>query len=145
MKTKIPKRNRPRLAHFWNTYGLFKNGPTPGLFFVYFRSFETNIITIFTTDQCEKMSCPSSIRCRDSNPRPSRNHLTRAPAQLMVCGAVFSASKQCALIHIDFPKKTWSQLSTLRHCKMSQLGLLRPVWPDGQIIFQYLAICSNEN
>ena len=24
----------------------------------------------FKTNQCEKMSCPSSIRCQDSNPRP---------------------------------------------------------------------------
>ena len=48
----------------------FKMGQ-PGLFFLYFWSFQTNIITIFTTDQCEKMSCPSSIWRRDSNPRPS--------------------------------------------------------------------------
>ena len=40
-----------------------------GLFFVYFRSFQTNN-TILTTNQCEKMSCPSSIRHWDSNPRP---------------------------------------------------------------------------
>ena len=40
----------------------------PGLFFVYFWSFQTNN-TIFTTNQCEKMSYPSSIRRRDLNPR----------------------------------------------------------------------------
>ena len=39
-----------------------------GLFFAYFRSFQTNIITIFTTNISEK--CPSSIRYRDLNPRP---------------------------------------------------------------------------
>ena len=39
----------------------------PGLFFVYFRSFQTNF-TIFTTNKCEK--CPSSIRRRESNPQP---------------------------------------------------------------------------
>ena len=38
-------------------------------FFVYFRSFQTNIVTIFATNKCEK--CPSSIRCRDSNSQPS--------------------------------------------------------------------------
>ena len=27
-------------------------------------------IQFFTTDQCEKRSCPSSLRRRDSNPRP---------------------------------------------------------------------------
>ena len=41
----------------------------PGLFFVYFRSFQTNIITIFTTNKCEK--CPSRIWCQDLNPQPS--------------------------------------------------------------------------
>ena len=51
-------------------YSYFMSYPfNPGLFFVYFRSFQTNIITIFTTNICEK--CPSSIWCRDSNPRPS--------------------------------------------------------------------------
>ena len=49
----------------------FKKMDQPRSPFVYFRSFQTNIITIFTTDQCEKMSCPSSIWCRDLNPQPS--------------------------------------------------------------------------
>ena len=41
-----------------------------GLFFIYFRSFQTDN-TIFTTNLCEKMSnCPSSIWRRDWNPRP---------------------------------------------------------------------------
>ena len=47
-----------------------KKWATPGLFFVYFRSFQTNN-TIFTTNQCEKTSCPSRIRRWDSNPRPT--------------------------------------------------------------------------
>ena len=46
-----------------------KKWANPGLFFIYFRSFQTNN-TIFTANQCEKMSCPSSIRCQDSNPQP---------------------------------------------------------------------------
>ena len=32
----------------------------PGLFFVYFRSFQTNI-TIFTTNTCEKMSIQYTV------------------------------------------------------------------------------------
>ena len=41
----------------------------PGVFLVYFRSFQTKN-TIFTTNQCEKMSkSPSSIRRKDSNPQ----------------------------------------------------------------------------
>ena len=47
---------------------LFKKWANPGHFFVYIRSFQTNIITIFTSNKCEK--CPSNIQCRDSNPRP---------------------------------------------------------------------------
>ena len=50
------------------TVYFFKKGPIPASF-IYFRSFQANS-TIFTTNQCENMSCPSSIRCRDSNPRP---------------------------------------------------------------------------
>ena len=44
-----------------------KKWANPGLFFVSFRSFWTNI-TIFTTNICEK--CPSSKWCRDSNSWP---------------------------------------------------------------------------
>ena len=47
---------------------VFFKWANPGLFFVYFRLFQTNIITIFTANKCEKW--PSSIRCRDLNPRP---------------------------------------------------------------------------
>ena len=34
---------------------LFKKWDNPGLFFVYFWSFQTNIITIFTTNICENV------------------------------------------------------------------------------------------
>ena len=33
----------------------------PRIFFVYFRSFKTNIITIFTTNMCEKMSIQNMV------------------------------------------------------------------------------------
>ena len=39
----------------------YKNGPTPASFIVYFRSFQTNIITIFTTNICEKMSIQYTV------------------------------------------------------------------------------------
>ena len=43
------------------------------IFSVYFRLFQTNNAS-FTTNQCEKMTkCSSSLWCRDSNPRPSKN------------------------------------------------------------------------
>ena len=35
---------------------IVKNGQTPASFIVYFRSFQTNIITIITSNICEKMS-----------------------------------------------------------------------------------------
>ena len=41
------------------------------LFYLYL-SFQTNI-TILKTNRCEKMLCPSSIRCQDSNPQPSKH------------------------------------------------------------------------
>ena len=56
-------------CHYFVRKYFFKKWANPGLFFIYFWSFQTNINTIFTI-QCEKMSCPSSIRCRDSNPHP---------------------------------------------------------------------------
>ena len=46
-----------------------KKWANPSLFLVYFQPFQTNIITFFTTNMCEK--CPSSLRFRDLNPRPS--------------------------------------------------------------------------
>ena len=48
----------------------FLNGPTLASFTFYFQYFQTNN-TIFTTNQCEKMSkCASCIRHQDSNPQP---------------------------------------------------------------------------
>ena len=47
----------------------------PGLFFVYFWSFQTNN-TIFATNQC-----PSSIRRRDSNPWPYKHESLPIPTR----------------------------------------------------------------
>ena len=47
---------------------LFLTGPTPASFSLIFGLFQTNIITIFTTNISEK--CPSCIWCQDSNPQP---------------------------------------------------------------------------
>ena len=47
----------------------FKKWAIPGLFFVYFKSLQTNINTIL--QQKYVKICPSSIRHWDSNPRPS--------------------------------------------------------------------------
>ena len=50
----------------------FKKWANPGLFFVYLLSFQTNN-TIFTTNQCEKMVCSSSMQRQYSNPWPSEH------------------------------------------------------------------------
>ena len=64
----LPILSEPYLTFtFYLIIFLKKKWANPGLFFVSFWSFQTNI-TIFTTNICEK--CPSSIWCRDLNPRP---------------------------------------------------------------------------
>ena len=45
------------------------------LFFIYFPPFQTNN-TIFITNKCEKMSCPSCIRHRDSNPQSLKHEMS---------------------------------------------------------------------
>ena len=47
---------------------VFLNGPSPASFSFIFGLFNKQYITIFTANQCEKSQ--SSIRRRDSNPRP---------------------------------------------------------------------------
>ena len=59
--------NLSKLSPLFLKMILFFKWPNAGLFFVYFRSFQTNN-TIFTTNQCENF--PSSIRCWDLNPQP---------------------------------------------------------------------------
>ena len=48
-------------------YMIFFNGPTPASFLFIFGIFKQTI-QFFTTNQCEKMKCPSMHR--DLNPRP---------------------------------------------------------------------------
>ena len=62
--------NRPETFSIEN---IIQRAIIPGLFFVYFRLFKSNIVTNFTTNHCEKMSCQSSIWQRDSNPRHSEH------------------------------------------------------------------------
>ena len=90
----------------------FKMGQPRPLFIVYFRSFKTNI-TIFTTIYCEKY--PSSMRCRELNPRSLGREspplttgpglpptsfpaiLTIQPSQHVLCFSVFWGKEiQCS-------------------------------------------------
>ena len=58
------------LHHKWVSRKVFQKLGQPRPLFRLFSVFQRNIITNFTSDQCEKLSCPSSIRRQDSNPRP---------------------------------------------------------------------------
>ena len=66
---------------------LFLNGPAPASFSFIFGLFKQ---TIQFLQQIYVKKYPSSIRCRDLNPQPSKtwvsshNHQTRAPAQLCI-------------------------------------------------------------
>ena len=80
--------------HELNFECFFKKMGQPGLFFVYFRSYQTNF-TIFTTNNCEK--CPSSIRRRESNPRPLVREslpLTTRPGLIFECWAIKKDMKE---------------------------------------------------
>ena len=54
------QREIPRIFRGEQPVSFFKKWANPGLFIIYFRSFQTYIITIFTTNICENMS----IQCR---------------------------------------------------------------------------------
>ena len=65
---------------------VFLNGPSPASFSFIFGLFQTNINTIFTTNQCEK--CLSSVRCWDLNPRPSEHEsplMSGLPSRMCDC------------------------------------------------------------
>ena len=49
---------------FFYQKNVFKNGPNPGLFFIYFHLFKH---TLQFLKQINVKTCPSSIQCRDSN------------------------------------------------------------------------------
>ena len=49
---------------------LLKKWDNLASFIIYFQSFQTIIITIFTTNICEKMSIQYMVRCWELNPRP---------------------------------------------------------------------------
>ena len=93
--------NRSRMSlKLYNITTVSYKWANPGLFFVYFWSFQANN-TMFTTNQCEKLSkCPSSIQCQDSNPQPYKyesSPITTRPglpplqflaSSIVICGQV---------------------------------------------------------
>ena len=106
-------------------FNFFKMGQ-PGLFSVYFRSFQTNINAIFTTNQCEKMSILYSLRCRDSNPRPldhESSPTTTRPGLLLKYGAflqVFKYPYRYTYIGICIPSANLTCKVSLIHIKIIQ-------------------------
>ena len=79
-----------------------KNGPTPAPFLIYFWSFSNKQYN-FKTNQCEKISCPSSIQRSDSNPQPFKHE--SSPKTTSLC-PVFSLSKQNKKICHIFTSRT---------------------------------------
>ena len=87
----IEKGNKRRMGrtklieYFFQLLQSFLNGPTPASFIVYFWSFQTNIITIFTTIICEQMSIQYTVlgfeHMTFGTWVSSHNHLTEAPAR----------------------------------------------------------------
>ena len=55
----FPQKNASKFSNNFDVWVFLKNGPTPASFIVYFRSFQTYMIKIFTTKICVK--CQTSI------------------------------------------------------------------------------------
>ena len=100
---------RLSLKRLTNYTPYFKKWANPGLFFIYFWSFQTNIITIFTTNKCEK--CPSSIRCWELNPWTSEREslpITNRPGftpkthLILLLNCISSSSRAVQVIPMSF-------------------------------------------
>ena len=88
--------------------------------FIYFWSFQTTN-TSFTTNQCEKMSSPSSIPCQDSNPRPLEHEsspITTRPGLPPERGLVW----------------LWLRISDLGYFLLQHVGTGHTVWPSNSSI-----------
>ena len=97
------------LCSGWQKFEVFlKKWANPGLFFIYFRSFQTNN-TIFTTNQCEK--CPSSTWHWDSNPRP------------------FDMSRHTWPLHRPGLSPKFSNLLIKNPCKPTPQSFQQQQWP----------------
>ena len=91
-------------SHFMHSKIIcFSKWANPGLFFVNFGLFKQTI-KFLHHNQCEKMSCPSSIRRRASNPRPLEHEPSPARLALYVC------SFQTFVIIDIIDKKVWLSL-----------------------------------
>ena len=107
----------------------FKKWANPGLFFVYFQSLQTNN-TILTTNQCEKMLCPSSMRHWDSNPRTSEYEsppITTSPGLVFAFETCEERERE-RFYHSDilllFKIGTTILLFIMMQCRGSQISLL---------------------
>ena len=93
-----------------------KMGHSRPLFRLFSMFFQTNIITIFRTNQFEK--CPSSIQCWDSNPRPLKHKSSpvenRPGLQLMFCSFL---SHVCSSIFLSLPLSSYRFIGlSFRRC-----------------------------
>ena len=76
---------------------MFFKWANPGLFYCLFSVIQTNIITIFTRNICEK--CQSSIQCWDSIPQPSEHE---SPPITTIAGLLPMMIKMFALNQVTF-------------------------------------------
>ena len=107
-----------------------KKWANPGLFFIYFQSFQTNINTIFTINQCEKMSMASSIWYRDSNPQPLNHESTPITTRP-------GLPPECILYYV--PSCNEETVTVWLHC-FALLHIRRQVWRGAYHRDLFLAI-----
>ena len=106
-------------------YGFLKKWTNPGLIFVYFRSFQTNIATFFTTNRCEKMSCPSSLQLRDSNSQLSEHEPLPITTRPGLPPILFMVS--FSLYNAIVGKNCFAKCASAAHCSCTKRRPVSPV------------------
>ena len=125
----------------------FQKWANPGLFFVYFWSFQTTSLQFLQQIYVKK--CPSSIQCRDSNPWPSlRESLpitTRQGFTLSLTSSIFLTPNivhLTTLVHsFIFTQTTFLPLSHSSFCCLSssvtRFGEISTFWQKCASLWQF--------
>ena len=100
-----------------------------GLFFIYFRSFQT-FCSFFTSNKCEKCQVHWSIRCQDMNPRPLENESSPITTRPLDRASSFPLTNRCFNFSALPPqKKTWLFPASTKNRRLSSLTNWRPACP----------------
>ena len=116
----------------------------PGLFFIYFQSFQTNNKYNFYNKSMWKMAFPSSILCQDLNPRPLKHEsssMTTRPGLLLNVITFYISKKWVTNLFWDNSSIATILCSHLRWEGIPRAALRgrdhqRLLWagqPDGQV------------